>query len=147
MKVTLPHPRVLLCALASLVLVRPAMAESDHRRVQFAKPYTLVLQAATGSIDVMNPFASQALATLYKDGDSFAFEPGKDYVLKLNESPEGVFSFEWNLKPVGEGPAWSCTVKAIPTEPFIKVQVEPLPGTHGVALVNTDRTKRLIEIQ
>ena len=78
-KVTLPHPRVLLCALASLVLVRPAMAESDHRRVQFAKPYTLVLQAATGSIDVMNPFASQALATLYKDGDSFAFEPGKDY--------------------------------------------------------------------
>ena len=138
--------RLLLVGIASFALVQPARAESDPRKIICAKPCTLVLKAAKGTIDVKIPTASGTLKTLYQDGDSFDLEGGKEYVLKLNESKEGWFSFDLQFKPKGGTSTWSCTVKTISKEPYISVEKANWSGTAGKVSIDMVRTKPFIQI-
>jgi len=142
-----PSPaRLLLAGIASLALVLPARAESDPRKIISAKPCTLVLKAAKGTIDIKIPTASASLKTLYQPGDSFDLEGGKEYVLKLNESKDGWFAFDLQFTPKGGTSTWSCTVKTISKEPFISLEKATWSGPAGKVTINTDRKKPFITL-
>ena len=138
--------RLLLVGVASLALVQPARAESDPRKILCAVPCTLVLKGAKGTIDVKIPTASASLKTLSRDGDSIDLEAGKEYVLKLNESKEGWFSFDLQFTPKGSPSSWSCTVKTISKEPFISLEKANWSGAAGKVTINMDRAKTFITI-
>ena len=138
--------RLLFAGIASLALVQPARAESDPRKIICAKPCTLVMKACNGSIDIKVPTASASLKTLYQAGDSFDLEGGKEYVLKLNESRDGWFSFDLQFTPKGGKSTWSCTVKTIAKEPFISLEKAVWSGPAGKVTINTDRKKPFITL-
>jgi hypothetical protein len=138
--------RFLLFGLATFALVQPARAASEYRRILCDRRCTLVLKAATGTIDIKIPTASASLKTLAKYGDSFELEAGKDYVLKLNESPDGLFSFDLQFSPHGSGSTWSCRVKTLSIEPFIGVEQDAWSGAAGKVTINADRAKPFITI-
>jgi hypothetical protein len=139
--------RYLFLGLAALVLVQSARAASDPRKIHCARPCTLVLKAAIGTIDVKFHTVSGTLKTLYQEGDKFELEAGKDYVLFFNESNrEGKFSFDLEFIPAGGDSAWSCRVKTISTEPFISVEPKGWSGAPSKVAINTDPTKPFITI-
>lgn len=141
-----PPTRLLLAGLACIALAQPARAAADPRRIQCATPCILTLKAANGRIDIKIPTASRTLGTLAQPGDSFELEGGKDYVLMLNESNEGFFSFDLAFAPKAGGSAWSCRVKTLPFDPFIGVEKSAWSGAPGQVTINTDRTKPFITI-
>ncbi len=136
--------RFLLAGLASLVLVQPAFAAGDPRRVQCAQTCTLTARTLNGSIDIKNPLASGTLKTLAQAGDAYELAGGQEYVLVLNESKAGWFSFELQFTPKGEGAPWSCRVRTIPDPPYIAVDRATWTGTPGQVTLNLDRTKPII---
>ena len=139
-------PVVLLC-LAGSLLPLAGEAAYDSRRIHCEGPCTLRLQAGTGTIEVKVPTASATLKTLYRPGDSFELEGGKDYVLRFNESPDGLFSFDLDFAPRQGGKTWSCRVRTAADPPFIQVDRQAWTGQPGQVEVNTDRTKPLLVIR
>ena len=87
--------------LIALAAAQAAHAVADPRSVVCAQACTLQLKAAKGFIDIKVPSASGTLRTLYNPGDRFDLEAGKEYVLFLNESMEGWFSFDLLFTPQG----------------------------------------------
>ena len=138
--------RLLLAGLASIALAQPARAATDPRRIQCASACVLTLKAANGTIDIKIPTASGTLRTLAQSGDAFELEGGKDYVLFLKESNEGVFSFDLQFAPKAGGSTWSCRVQTAPAEPFISVDKTAWSGAPGQVAINTDRTKPFITL-
>ena len=141
-----PSRRLLWCGLAVLAAF-PARAESDFRKIRCARPCQLALLTGEGSIAIKTPLASGTLRTLAKPGDAFNLEAGKDYVLKLNESPAGFFRFDLSLTPAGQATAWTCRVRTLAVAPFISVESATWSGPAGKVTSSTDRVKPLIELQ
>jgi hypothetical protein len=142
-----PFARLVLTGCLGLALASTARAEKDPRRIVCAQACTLELKAATGLIEVKVPTASATLKILYRSGDRFDLEGGQDYVLMLNESVDGFFSFDLQFSPKDGGPAWSCRVRTIADPPFIDVDRGVWSGRAGKVVVNTtDRTKPLIAL-
>jgi hypothetical protein len=142
-----PFLRLALAACLGLGLASAARAEKDPRRIVCAQACTLELKAANGLIEVKVPTASAVLKTLYRSGDRFDLEGGQDYVLMLNESMDGFFTFDLQFSPKDGGPAWSCRVRTIADPPFISVDHAAWSGRAGKVVVNTaDRTKPLIAL-
>jgi hypothetical protein len=142
-----PFLRLVLAACLGLGLASTARAEKDPRRIVCAQACTLELQAANGLIEVKVPTASATLKTLYRSGDRFDLEGGQDYVLMLNESMDGFFSFDLRFSPKDGGSAWSCRVRTVAEPPFISVDRGAWSGPAGKVVVNpADRTKPLITL-
>ena len=139
--------RSLCLGLASLALVQPARAAGDTRRVRCDQPCALVMKAAVGVLEVKAFPTSPALGSLYRDGDRFQLEGGRDYFLVFNESQDGLFSFDLQFIVNGGGSAWSCRVKAIPETPFIAVAQGAWTGPAGEVSVSTDRARPLLRIR
>jgi hypothetical protein len=134
-------------ALLALAAAQAVHAVADPRKVVCAQPCTIQLKAAKGFIDIKVPTASGNLKTLYNPGDRFDLEAGKEYVLFLNESVEGWFSFELLFTPKDGSAAWSCRVKTIPEDPFIRVDQTAWSGPAGKAELNVaDRTKTFLNL-
>lgn len=139
--------RLLFTGLVAMSLVQPAHAAGDPRKILCAWPCTLTMKAGVGTIDVKVPLASGTLKTLYREGDSFELEGGKDYVLVFKESKDGLFSFDLRFAAKAGDSVWSCRVKTIPTEPYISVEQTAWSGTPGQVAINTDRVKPFIVIK
>jgi hypothetical protein len=133
-------------ALFALAAAQAAHAVADPRTVVCAQACTVQLKAAKGFIDVKVPNASGNLKSLYNPGDRFDLEAGKKYVLFLNESMEGWFSFELLFTPKDGSTAWSCRVKTVPEEPYIRVDQTSWSGPQGKAAINLDRTKTFLDL-
>lgn len=133
-------------ALVALAASQAVHAVADPRRVICAQACTLQLKAAKGFIDIKVPSASGTLRTLYNPGDQFDLEAGKEYVLFLNESADGWFSFDLLFTPKDGSAAWSCRVKTIPEAPFLRVDQTAWSGPEGKAVINVDRTKTFLKL-
>jgi len=136
--------RLLFAGLAAMTLAQAAHAAGDPRKIRCAWPCTLTLTAGVGSIDIKVPLASGTLRTLYKEGDTFDLEAGKDYVLVFQESKEGLFRFDLRFAAKTGGSAWSCRVRTIPAEPYISVEQSVWEGPPSRVVINTDRVKPFI---
>lgn len=137
--------RILGLVLAGSLLAHSA---SDPRSVLCDRPTTLALTGANGTIDIKNPLASGTLKTLYKVGDQYQLQGGQKYVLFLNESSMGFFSF--NLQWTSGDPAapnqWSCRIRTIDKPPFIVVDQQSWTGRPGNVTINPDPTQLFIRL-
>jgi hypothetical protein len=138
--------RLLLFGLASVTLTQMAHAATDPRIILCAKSYTLVLKTGNGTIDIKDLRATPTLATLYKPGDKFELQGGREYALMLNESKDGYFTFDLQLAPSDPGSTWSFRIKTIPTAPYLSVVDQGWSQAPGKVVITMDRAKPLIAI-
>jgi hypothetical protein len=132
--------------LVLLAAAQAAQAVADPRRVVCAQSCTVQLKAAEGFIDIKVPSASGNLKTLYNPGDRFDLEAGKEYVLFLNESIKGWYSFQLVFTPKDGSTAWSCQVKTTAEPPFIQVDQTAWTGPAGKVAIDLDRKKTFLNL-
>ena len=146
MTLVTPYARRFALGVAGLALAQMAHAESDSRRIIATRPCTLLAKAVNGTIEIKIPTATSVLKTLAEPGDQFQMEGGREYVLVLKESREGLFRFDLQFAPAGAGSTWSCRVQTQATAPFIGIVNGAWSGAPGKVTLSTDRTKFLISL-
>lgn len=127
----------LLTGVAALGLARPAQAVSDPRTIYCAKPYTLMLKNANGSIQVQDSPFSHPFMTLYQPGEACPLKGAREYTLGFTESPDGFFEFTLEFIPQDGGPSWSCHVKTSDKPPFITIDRTAWSAPDGAGRADT----------
>ena len=140
-------PTTAMVALLALGGSQTAQAASDYRKIQVDRDCTIETLALEGILDVMVLDSATPLKTLYKVGDQYQLQGGKEYVLKFSESSAGFFAFDLRFTPKDSPSSWSCRVKTIADPPFIKVDHGVWTGPEGKVVINTNRYKDFITLQ